>query len=98
MHYGRFKTKVRRHDRLFAGSAGCSEILKARAPRVLPGAPSGIGLKKMPSTTTGGWWSFFRRGIEANLLGTINRKALKNTLAELRSCVKVEVAVLGSRP
>ena len=46
VHYGRFKTKVRRHDRLFAGSAGCSEILKARAPRVLPGAPSGIGLRK----------------------------------------------------
>ena len=44
MPYGRFKTKVRRHDRLFAGSAGCSEILKARAPQVLLGAPSGIGL------------------------------------------------------
>ena len=45
MPYGRFKTKVRRHDRLFAGSAGCSEILKARALRVLLGAPSGIGLR-----------------------------------------------------
>ena len=38
------------HDRLFVGSAGCSEILKACTPWVLPGALSGIGLRSgLPS-------------------------------------------------